>query len=296
MNCYDPLLWFNRTEVATFIPRLATEWKIDEIDELSPENIPWVYRYTFKLRENVYFHTDGVNDIPGEGALLTTLDAEYTFERMMDTDAATGPSWMFWEPLFQAGYAPDLDAWLTDLGWPINATTSWNTKMDEAIDHSVECNATHIWFNLAMPYEPFLQILSQNWGSVMNKAWTVWHNDFPGCEEAGDDWYLWNAPASSPLYDLPRGDTSSPGPRLNAALGTGPYMLDYWDRGAGGAWSIIKNNAYWGGWTVPGRPEGWGSGYTLNGHVTRYTSNYIAEWTTRRLRFLGGVADFCDVP
>jgi len=30
--------------------------------------------------------------------------------------------------------------------------------------------------------------------------------------------------------------------------------------------------------------------------VVRYTSNYIPEWSTRRLRFLGGVCDFVDVP
>jgi len=74
-------------------------------------------------------------------------------------------------------------------------------------------------------------------------------------------------------------------------------MLDYWNRGAGGAWSIIKNPNYWEGWTVPFRHVGWGSGeLAIASHVTRYTSNYIPEWSTRRLRFLGGLTDFCDVP
>jgi parallel beta-helix repeat protein len=293
MNVYESLIWFNRTNIDTFIPRLATSWSFTTINETSPEGIHWAQRLTFVMRTGVYFQSDGVNDIPGEGALLTSQNVEYTFERLLVTDAATGPSWMFWEPLFLAGWAGDLDAFLTGLGWPVNATTGWNTKMDEAIDHAIESNGTLVWFNLAMPYEPFLQILSQTWGGVLNQAWCVWHGDWPG-PSIGDAWYLWHDPATSPLYSS---DPSSPGPNLDAALGTGPYMLDYWNRGGGGAWSIIKNPNYWEGWTVPFRHTGWGSSeLAIGGHVDRYTSNYIPEWSTRKFRFLGGVSDLCDVP
>ncbi|MEM3627868.1 MAG: ABC transporter substrate-binding protein [Candidatus Bathyarchaeia archaeon] len=298
MNIYEPLLWFNRTEMATYIPRLAVSWTLEAIDEVSPEGLEWKSRVTFKLRvpENgyapVYFHSDGVNDIPGEGAQLTAVDVEYTFERLLITDAATGPSWMVWEPL-TGGYAmSDLNETLTDLGWPVNETTGWNTMCDEAIDHAIQQNGTHIWFNLIMPYEPFLQIVAQNWGGILNKDWCVWHGDWPGME-VGDDWYLWHDPETSPLYSS---DPSAPGPNLDAALGTGPYMLDYWNKGSGNAWSIIKNPNYWMGWDTPFHPEGWPAGVTINGHVERFTSNYIPEWTTRRLRFLGGVSDFCAVP
>jgi peptide/nickel transport system substrate-binding protein len=193
--------------------------------------------------------------------------------------------------MFAGSWAGDLDTMLTGLGWPINATTGWNTKMDEAIDHAVESDATTVWFNLAMPYEPFLQIVAQNWGSIMNQAWCVWHNDWPGMQ-VGDSWADYHDPATSPLLDT---NPKSPGPHLDCALGTGPYMLDYWNHGAGNAWSIIKNPNYWEGWTVPFAHQGW-SGSTIAGHVDRYTSNYIPEWSTRRLRFLGGVVDFCDVP
>ena len=296
MNVYEPLLWFNRTEMATYIPMLATEWVGQVIDETSPEGIVWKNRWTFKIRENVHFQTDGVPPvIPGEGALLTPQDVEYTFERFFVTDAATGPAWMVWDPMFAASWAGDLNATLTGLGWPVNATTHWNTKMDEAIDHAVESNATHVWFNLVMPYEPFLQIVAQQWGSIMNKDWCVWHtNDFPGFDALadGDYWYLYHDPATSPLYAY---DPSAPGPNLDAALGTGPYMLDYWNKGVGNAWSVVKNNNYWRGWDYPFVPEGW-AGHEIDGHVTRYTSNYIPEWATRRLRFLGGVSDFCAVP
>jgi len=297
MNVYESLIWFNRTNVDTFIPRLATSWSLTTINETSPEGIHWAQRLTFVMRTGVHFQSDGVNDIPGEGSLLTLQDVEYTFERLLVTEAATGVSWMFWEPLFGAGWAGDLNYTLTTLGYPINATTGWNTKMDDAIDHAVESNinSTLVWFNLATPYEPFLQILSQTWGGIMNQAWCVWHGDWPGMNACPDDeWYLWHDPATSPLYSS---SPASPGPNLDAALGTGPYMLDYWNQGSGGAWSIIKNPSYWEGWTVPFRHTGWGSGETaIGGHVDRYTSNYIPEWSTRKFRFLGGLSDLCDVP
>jgi peptide/nickel transport system substrate-binding protein len=237
---------------------------------------------------------------------LTPADVEYTFERLLVTDAGTGPSWMLWKPLFGNYSAWYLNAALADLGWPTNPTTGWNTKCDEAIDYAIESDATHVWFNLInvtlnsagsqyfVPCEALLQVLSQSLGGILNQAWCVWHGDWPGMQ-VGDDWYMWHDPATSPLYTLPKGDTSSPGPHLNAALGTGPYMLDYWNRGAGNAWSIIKNPNYWEGWTVPFAHEGW-AGYTIDGHVDRYTSYYIPEWSARKVRFLAGLSDFCDVP
>jgi peptide/nickel transport system substrate-binding protein len=291
MDVYDRLLSLNRTNVDTYSPRLARSWYFTTIDEMSPEGLHWVQRLTFTIRDNVHFqYYDG--SIPGEGEILTPQDVERTFERLLITDAATGPSWMVWEPLFEAGWAGDLDAMLTGLGWPVNATTGWNTKFDEATDHAIESDATTVWFNLVMPYEPILQILSQSLGSIVNQAWCVWHGDWPG-PVVGDNWYLWHDPVTSPLYSS---DPSSPGPNLDAALGTGPYMLDYWNKGAGGAWSIIKNPNYWEGWAITTH-VGWGpSEPAIGGHVDRYTSNYIPEWSTRKLRFLGGLTDFCDVP
>jgi len=294
MNIFDPLLFFNRTNMDSYTPRLATSWTITPINEVSPEGLVWKSRVNFVLRTGVHFQdTTPPSGIPGAGALLTTQDVEYTFERLLVTDAATGPSWMVWEPLLSPGGAAGLDQMLTDLGWPVNATTGWNTKMDEAIDHAIESDATTVWFNLVMLYEPILQILSESLGSIVNQAWCVWHNDWPGMQ-VGDDWYLWHDPAVSPWLNT---DPHSPRPHLDCALGTGPYMLDYWNKGAGNAWSIIKNPNYWEGWSVPFRHEGWGSGEpAINGHVDRYTSNYIPDWNTRKQSFLSGTSDFCDVP
>jgi len=294
MNVYEPLLWFNRTSMSTYIPMIASEWTNDIISETdAATGIVWKNRWYFKLNASARFQDDGVAPhppaSPGEGDFVTTQDIEYTFERFLVTDAATGPSWMLWDPLFAAGWAGDLNDTLTDLGWPLNATTGWNTKMDIAIDHAVEENGTWVWFNLVMPYEPILQILAQQWGSIMSKEWCTSHaEEFPGFTgdtEKDDEWANYHDPDESYVLKLP---TAGPGPHTDAACGTGPYILDYWNKGPGGAWSVVKDPEYWRSWTNF-------DGLHPN-HVDRYSSNYIVEWPTRRLRFLGGLSDFTAVP
>jgi len=300
MNVYEPLLWFNRTESAEYIPVLATEWhwvagsgklKDGTILTKSPENYTWAGRWEFTINTAATFHDDGIAPKHSwEGKALTTADVEYTFERFLVTDCSTGPAWMIWDPLFGASYAGDVDTFLTAEGFPVNATTGWNTKVDEAIDHAIECNATHVWFNLIMPYPPFLQIVAQQWGSIMCKDWCIdtsiagHEYEWPGMQ-VGDSWADYWDPSKSPLYYV---STASPGPHLDAALGTGPYMFNYWNTGAGGVWSVVKNPNYWRGWS------------DFDGlhpaHVDEYQSWYIPEWSTRRLRFLGGISDFCAVP
>ena len=306
MNVYETLLWFNRTESAEYIPILATEWHWvdgsgkyydDELEEYvitadSPEHYTWAGRWEFTIRTTgPKFHDDlKLPKHSWEGASVTTADVEYTFERELVTDCSTGPAWMLWDPTFGASWAGDVDAFLTYEGFPVNEETGWNTKVDEAIDHCVESNATHVWFNLILAYPPFLQIVAQQWGSILSKAWCTdvtipgHQYEWPGMQ-VGDAWADYTDPAKSPLYYV---STASPGLHLDAALGTGPYMLNYWDTGAGGSWSVVKNTAYWRGWdNFDGlHPK----------HVDEFQSWYIPEWSTRRLRFLGGISDFCAVP
>jgi peptide/nickel transport system substrate-binding protein len=305
MNVYEPLLWFNRTETGEYTPMLATEWHWvagtgkyydDSLGEYvttstSPEGYTWAGRWEFTIRSGVKFHDDGVAPKHSwEGKTLTTEDVEHTFERFLVVDCSTGPSWMMWDPLFGASWAGEVDHTLTSRGFPVNETTGWNTKVDEAIDHGIERNATHVWFNLIMPYPPFLQIVAQQWGSIMCKDWLLdttipgHQYEWPGMQ-VGDAWADYHDPGKSALYYV---STASPGPHLDAMLGTGPYMFNYWNTGAGGVWSVVKNNNYWRGW----------SDYDglHPAHVTEFQSWYIPEWSTRRLRFLGGISDFCAVP
>ncbi len=90
-----------------------------------------------------------------------------------------------------------------------------------AIDEAVESNSTHVWFNLAFPgaYAPFLQILSQQWSSIISKAWanglgraSNWNGDWGADHTA---YYAYHFPSVPPLDD--------PEP---AVMGTGPFVLE----------------------------------------------------------------------
>lgn len=311
MNVYETLAWYNRTSTTSpYIPMLATNWVLQSINEMSPSGLNWVQRLTFTIRSGVFFHSDGVNDIPGEGAQLTPQDVEYSFERLCLTDHMQGvlaPPFHIIESLTGLGNHRMDDVndttnilnpsgpWVTDIHGD-----AYNVWCDDIINEAIENNATHVWFNIVTITPSLLPEIAQH-GWVLNKDWCVWHADWPG-NATDDSWVNYHDPPTSPLYSS---DTSSPGANLDAALGTGPYMLDYWEKGIGNAWSVVVNNAeinptgndYWRGWAIPYNPP-WGTpppGGWIQGHVDRYTSNYIPEWSTRRFRFLGGVSDLCFV-
>jgi len=292
MNVYEPLLWFNRAETGEFLPMLATEWnwvegggklKNGTIMTRSPENYTWVGRWEFKIRTTATFQDAGGGH-SWEGATLTTADVEYTFERLLVTDNYDGPAKMVWKPVLNAYSASDVDAYLTAEGFPLNETTGWNTRVDEAIDHTIECNDTHVWFNLVMPYPQFLGIIAQQLGSILCKDWCT-DTSIPGHDrnwpgmQVGDSWAnYWNP--DEPALGWLNG--------VYGALGTGPYMFNYWNTGPGGLWSVVKNPNYWRGWTdYDGLHPA---------HVNEYQSWYIPEWSMRQLRLLGGISDFCAVP
>jgi len=192
---------------------------------------------------------------------LTAEDIEYSFERLMVMDRTGGPAWMIYEPLLGVYHA--------DLDWPEESGNS--------IDTAVESNSTHVWFNLAMPYPPFMQILCGSWASIVNKAFCVAH----GCWD-GDwtNWKVYHDPIYSPL-DFPN----------PVMCGTGPYMLDYWEKGV--EWSIVWFPDHWQGWPAPLPCQG--SLYT-EGWLKRVTEKFIPEWSTRKMMFLAGDVDFVYVP
>ena len=235
-NVYEPLVRFDRESVDEFVPCLATEWS------MSPDGL----RYTFRIREGVKFHN---------GETLTTEDVEYSFERAMVQDRSGSPVWMLYEPLLNRHHA--------DMSWPQDETCPIQT--------AVESNSTHVWFKLARPYyPPFLSILAQSWGSIVNKAFCIAHGDWPG---TWNNWTLYHDPDVSPL--------DSPEPVM---CGTGPYIFDYWDTGV--AWSIYRNVNYWGLWPAEG----------CGGYVDTVTELFIPEWSTMKTMFLAGDCDFCYVP
>jgi peptide/nickel transport system substrate-binding protein len=152
------------------------------------------------------------------------------------------------------------------------------------IDDAVESDATTVTLHLALPYAPLLTIIAQSWASVMSEAWCTDHDDFPGFDDTGyDGWIAYREPEVSPLDDYPVGTGGA------VMMGSGPYMLDYWERGV--EYSMIKFDDYWGGWPaqhpIIGNARGW---------FERVTELFVDEWATRKLMFLQGDADFCYVP
>jgi len=228
---YEPLLSNWTTESTTeFAPILATEWT------MSPDG----KTYRFKIREGVTFQN---------GNSLTPEDVEYSFERGMVQDYGAGPQWMLFEPLFGSD--------------TLSSRTDDGLLPLEEIMSKVEVDGQWVQFNLVGPYEPFLQILSQPWGSIVDKEWCIENGDWDGTQASYE---ALNDPASggSPLQEI-----------MN---GTGPFMLERFESGVETV--MIRNDNYW---REPANLE-------------RYIIKVVDEWTTRRLMLEAGDADMVDVP
>ncbi len=228
---YEPLVSNWDTESTTeFTPVLATEWTI------SPDG----KTYRFKIREGVHFQN---------GDLMTPEDVEYSFERGMVQDYGAGPQWMFFEPLFGAGHLS-------------SRTDDGLIPLDE-IKSKVEVDGQWVQLNLAASYEPFLQILSQTWASVVDKKWCIEHGDWDGTEASYE---ALNDPASggSPLQEI-----------MN---GTGPFKLDRFESGV--ETDLVRNDNYW----------------KTPASLQRVIIKVVDEWTTRRLMLEAGDVDLVDVP
>ncbi len=214
---------------------------------------------------------------------LTTTDVIYSFERTMVQDRLYGPSWMLYEPLFNSWGAGGLGN--GNLEDPANVAL-----VGRMIDHSVEGNATHVWFNIGFPgaYAPFYQILCQSWASIFSKQWIVNHvigdldrPDWDG--EWGDysGWVTYHDPAISPLDD--------PSPIMH---GSGPfclYGLDYTAK----TWILNRFHEYWRGWPATFPSYG---GASPAGYVESMSSTWAYAWNDRSTMFLAGDVDLCAVP
>jgi peptide/nickel transport system substrate-binding protein len=230
MAVYETLIFFDGESTTEFVPLLATEWDVSDDGRT----------YRFKIRDGVRFHNG--ND-------LTPEDVEYSFERGMVQDYGAGPQWMLFEPLF----GTDTHSSRTDDGLiPL-----------DAIKSKVEVDGDWVQFNLVAPYEPFLQILANSWGSIVDKEWSVENGDWDGTQASYE---ALNDPASggSPFQEI-----------MN---GTGPFKLERWEPGVETV--LVRNDDYW-------REEA---------ALERIVIKVVDEWTTRRLMFEAGDADFVDVP
>ena len=227
---YETLLFWKGESTTEFDPILATEWTVSEDGKT----------YRFKIRKGVEFHN---------GNTMTPEDVEYSFERGMVQDYGAGPQWMLFEPLF----GTDTHTTRTDDGL---------IPLDE-IKSKVEVDGDWVQFNLVSAYEPFLQILSNSWGSILDMEWCIENGDWDGTQASYEA-----------LNDPPSGGS----PIQSVMNGTGPFKLERWDEGVETV--LVRNDDYW---RAPAKLE-------------RVVIKVVEEWTTRRLMLEAGDADHVDVP
>ncbi len=138
INVYEPLIFFDKEKISSFIPGLATSWSA------SPDGL----NYSFTLRQGVRFHN---------GEILTTEDVEYSFERILVNDVGYA-AWIFYDALLSRRGSRDTEG-------NIVVTAS-------EIDNAITRNDTSVVFHLARPFPPFMQILAP-WGLIVSKDWCV---------------------------------------------------------------------------------------------------------------------------
>ena len=119
------------------VPSLAYRWDISD-DRL---------RYTFYLRQDVYFHDNDA--FPGgRGRRLTAKDVEYSFNRIMDRNTANSGAWIF------------------------------NTRVDSFLPFRA-VNDSVFEIKLARPFTPLPGILSMQYCSVVpREVVEKWGKDF----------------------------------------------------------------------------------------------------------------------
>jgi len=229
-HVYETLLFFKGESTTEFDPVLATEWTVSSDGKT----------YRFKIRKGVEFHN---------GNALTPEDVKYSFERGMVQDYGAGPQWMIFEPLF----GPETHSSRGDDGLlPLADITS-----------KVEVDGDWVQFNLAAPYEPFLQILAGSWGSIVDKEWSIANGDWDGTQASYEE-----------LNDPPSGGS----PLQEIMNGTGPFTLERWESGVETV--LVRNDNYW----------------REPASIERVIRKVVDEWTTRKLMLEAGDADHVYVP
>jgi peptide/nickel transport system substrate-binding protein len=195
--------------------------------------------YRFKIRDGVKFHNG--ND-------LTPEDVEYSIERAMVQDRPGGPVWMFYQSLLGGWTNDDPGLTFADIDAAVEVDGDWVVfYLDGA------------WWKL-----PFLQVMCGAWASIVDKEFCVAQGDWPGTEETWEAYKNPQTESETALFDTPNG--------------TGPWMLDLWEKGV-----QIKTKR---------NPNYWGPPAPFDYIITQI----VTEWTSRKLALLNGDADRVDVP
>lgn len=248
-------------------------WLVQSFDAGPPVSVTlWRGQYVFNIRTEPV-----VNFFDETGQVVDTFDvydAEYSFKRGLVQDQSGSPMWMYYMPLFG-----QMSSSFWDTG---NATDAVN--LAHLIDNAVEVSGNDLIINVGMifPDTAFKQILSQQWGSIVSKQFSL----SIGCWDG--DLLTLNATTSYPLWwtqwrRISRSPYDTSGNFRWA--GTGPYRVSVFDQ-TNNIVKLARNIGYWRGWPAPG----------IKSFLETIEIRYIADWTTRKAQFLSCDLDICAVP
>ncbi len=265
-NIYDSLVAFEREKPDSFVPALATEWRLSD-DRRT---------YTFTIRQGVQFH---------EGGTLEPHDIAYALQRALLQDRVDGPMWLFLEPMLGVSAIQSLALEKAGLSETVeegqeppsleDVPADIQRQVCEAVMDAVTADdeAGTVTIRLQQPTPWFLQLLAQPWAAALDREWMVDQGDWDG---SCDTWTQWHDPAAeeSILYDR--------------ANGTGPYRLGSWLKGQ--EITLEANEAYWRTEPIwPGGPSG-------PARLKHVVFQKAAEWGTRFAKLSAGEADTVVVP
>jgi peptide/nickel transport system substrate-binding protein len=177
---------------------------------------------------------------------------KYSIQRFMLYDRAAGPSSLLLEPLTGKASTRDEHDNIAPGVW-------------EAVERAVSVQGDKLIVRLPRPYAPLLSILA-SWAPVVSKSWAIKNGGWDGTEAT---WKKFNNPSkeSSPFFEK--------------ANGTGPFMLDRWDRKT--KEFILRRNDHY--WRTPAK-------------LKNVVVKGINEFGTRKLMLQAGDADaiYADRP
>ena len=192
--------------------------------------------YSFPIRQGILFH---------DGTALSCEDARYSLLRLLFLDRpAGGPSFYLLKPLAGVLRTHD-EAGVIQINF-------------QEVSGRITCDGQVLKLALPKPYAPLLSILAQ-YSQVVSKSWVISRGGWNGTEET---WKQRSAPQkeNSPLFDR--------------ANGTGPFVLEKWDRAIKQV-TLKRNNGYW---QAPAR-------------LAKVIIKEVQEFSIRRMMLARGDAD-----
>jgi peptide/nickel transport system substrate-binding protein len=236
------------------------------------------YFYDFHIRTSpvvTFYDSTGV-----AVGTLGSDDVVYSLQRGLANDQAGSPVWMYYKPLFDQ---MDSSAFF-DTGTHTPASGAW--LLAKLIGDTVQdMGGNVVRINVGIPFADvgFKQVITQTWGSIMEKDWTLPRSNFNG------NLYQDTTPADGiPDWAVTCLKHAEPFNAVSSAnyAGSGPYMATVVNQAANLV-VLSRNPNYWQGWPAVNRKA----------FLETINIEYITAWTPgRKEAFIASQLDVCAVP